>query len=199
MSEFDAKAATWDADPAKVERAARVARAILDETGATAAMNAFEYGCGTGLLGFALRPHLASVTLADSSPGMLEVLRRKIASSGLGGMTPVQLDLTTDPLPEARFDLVCTLLTLHHVEDTGGILAKLAKLVAPGGWLCVADLDSEDGSFHDPGAKVHHGFDRAAFGSAMARAGVRDVRIRTVHEIVKKGRAYPVFLATGRR
>lgn len=30
---------------------------------------ALEYGCGTGLLSFALSPYLARITLADTSPG----------------------------------------------------------------------------------------------------------------------------------
>jgi len=199
MSEFDAKAATWDQDPMKVERARTVAQAILEETGATRETTAFEYGCGTGLLGFALRPHIASVTLADSSPGMLAVLRSKVEASGLDQMTILHLNLESDPVPEQRFDLVCSLLTLHHIRDTQAILDRLASLVKPKGFLCVADLDVEDGSFHGPDADVHRGFDRAWLARRIARTGLGDVRFRTVFEIVKSGRTYPVFLAVARR
>ena len=42
--------------------------------------------CGTGLIGLFLLPHVQSVTGADNSTGMLEVLRGKIASDELENM-----------------------------------------------------------------------------------------------------------------
>ena len=46
MSDFDAKASTWDADPAKVERARHVAEAIAREVPLRKWMSVLEYGCG---------------------------------------------------------------------------------------------------------------------------------------------------------
>ena len=63
-SDFDARAATWDDDPTKVERAQAVADAIVRHVSLTGAMNAMEFGCGTGLLSFMLRPRLGRITLA---------------------------------------------------------------------------------------------------------------------------------------
>jgi ubiquinone/menaquinone biosynthesis C-methylase UbiE len=199
MSEFDHQAWNWDADGAKVERARRVADAILAQAGPLAGLQALEYGCGTGLLGFALQPHLGHVTLADTSQGMLTVLREKIAASGAANMTPLELDLTTGPAPETRYDLVCTLMTLHHIPDIDGILARFHGLLAPGGRLCVADLDSEDGSFHGARADVHKGFDRKELAARMVRAGFRDVRFSTPYEITRSREGgperFPLFLA----
>jgi len=54
-------------------------------------------------------------------------------------------------------------MTLHHIADTGAILEKLNALLRPGGMIALADLDLEDGFFHDdPGEEVHHGFERSA-------------------------------------
>ena len=134
---------------------------------------------------------------------MLEVLRRKIEANGARNVAALRLDLAVDPLPEARFDLVMSLLTLHHVPDTQSLLGSFHALLRPPGTLCVADLDREDGTFHGPGADVHHGFDRAALAEQLAQAGFREVRISTVAAIRKPGgaggRTYPVFLAMGRR
>lgn len=203
MSEFDARAAGWDADPAKVERARRVAEAIAGAVPALGEREVLEYGAGTGLLGLALRPLVAHVTLADSSPGMLSVANAKIAAEGLRNATTRLLDLTAQPLPEERYGLVCTLLTLHHVEDVDGLLRKFHALLAPGGWLCVSDLDAEDGSFHGPGFTGHRGFDRATLAAQLAQAGFEDVRLTTACEIAKGARGeerrYPVFLAVARR
>jgi SAM-dependent methyltransferase len=141
--------------------------------------------------------------MADSSPGMLEVLRRKIAASGLATLSALRLDLAVDPPPPGRWDLVCTLMTLHHVRDTGALLRAFHGLLAPGGVLCVADLDREDGSFHGPGADVHHGFDRGDLAALLASAGFGGVRFATAFEIERASagatRTYPVFLAVAER
>ena len=196
--DFDASAATWDDDPQKVARALRVAALIAEAVPDLAGKRVLEYGCGTGLLGFALRPRVAAVTLADSSAGMLAEVERKIARSGFTAMTPLRLDLATDAPPAERFDLVCSLMTLHHVPDTEGLLRALRGLLPPGGVACLSDLDAEDGSFHGPEVKVHHGFDRARLGRQLVAAGFELPSFQTAVEVAKGGRSYPVFLAIAR-
>jgi len=214
MSDFDAKAATWDDDPDKLTRAREVALAIRAVVPVTPGTSALEYGCGTGLLGLALAPYLAHVTMADSSDGMLEVLRRKLAAGAAGNATALKLDLEHDPLPPGRFDLVCSLLTLHHVHDLDRVLGQLRAALGEGGTLCVADLDAEDGSFHGHSAdahhgarhghsaEVHHGFDRAALSARLQAAGFTAPSFTTVHEIERgsgdAARRYGVFLAVAR-
>lgn len=203
MSEFDRKAATWDQDAAKVARAERVAEAIREMVDDLGNRSVLEVGCGTGLLGFALRPHVARITLADTSPGMLEVLRGKIADSGFRGVEALQHDFTQGPLPEARYGLVCSLMVLHHIPDTAGALRRFHDILEPGGMLCMADLDLEDGSFHGLGVDVHHGFEREALRSLLQQAGFQDIRYRTPFVIARETdqgpRQYPVFLVAARR
>ncbi len=199
--DFDARARTWDNDPMKTARALAVADAIRGRIPNLKGSSGFEYGCGTGLLSFALQPHLQQVTLADSSTGMLEVLREKIAASDIANMTPIQLDLTTDPLPEQRFDLIYSLMTFHHIPDTDSILRNLHALLRTPGYLCIADLDSEDGSFHGDEFSGHKGFDRHDLAQRAERAGFRNIGFSTVFE-VRKGkpeRGYPVFLMTAEK
>jgi predicted TPR repeat methyltransferase len=64
-ADFDARAETWDDDPAKVERARAVAEEIVARVPLSRTMRALEYGCGTGLLSFMLRERLGDITLAD--------------------------------------------------------------------------------------------------------------------------------------
>lgn len=203
MSEFDAKAATWDLDAMKVARARTVGKAIGDQV-PLAGRRVLEYGCGTGLLGFVLQPEAAQVTLADTSEGMLDVLRGKIAATGATNMRPLRLDLMADALPAERFGLVCSLMTLHHIPDTPGILKRFHEVLEPGGWVALADLDTEDGSFHGPAVTdVHLGFDRAALARQYAEAGFVDIRFETVFTIQRDTgagpRDFPVFLGLGRK
>ena len=199
MTNFDERAKDWDSDPQKVERARVVAEAIRAALPLTTDMTALEYGCGTGLLSFALQADLGQITLADTSQGMLDVLGEKIAAAGVTNMHPVKLDLSTDPLPSERFHLTYSLLTLHHIHDAQGILSKFHALLEPDGFLLVSDLDKEDGSFHTDGTTdVHPGFDRRELQQWTEAAGFGNVRFSTAFVIKKKiddmEKTFPVFL-----
>ena len=200
---FDSKARQWDDNPVFHERGLKIAQAIRQAVPLRRGMNALDYGCGTGLLSFPLKDELGAILLADSSSGMLEVVAGKIAAQGVTRMTPLKLDLLADPPPAQRFDLIYTSMTLHHVPDTDAILRIFHDLLQPGGYLCIADLDQEDGSFHGPEIDVHHGFDRAGLSQRAAQAGFTGIHFQTVFSIVKEhesgARDYPVFLMTARR
>jgi ubiquinone/menaquinone biosynthesis C-methylase UbiE len=203
MTNFDLRARDWDSDPLKLERARQVADAIREAVRLDEGMSALEYGCGTGLLSFALQPSLGHITLADSSQGMLDVLEKKIMSGGFQNMTPLHLDLSADPHPEQRFDIVYTLMTLHHIPDTRKILVDFYDLLKEPGYLCICDLDKEDGSFHGEGSDVHSGFDRSALTIDLKQAGFNHVRFSTVYHVIKevdkKQRSYPLFLAVAEK
>ncbi len=203
MIDFDSKAREWDSNPVFVERGRKIAEAIRTQVPLNRNMRALDYGCGTGLLSFPLKDALGHITLKDTSTGMLDVLREKIAAQGVANMAVRQADLTAEPLPDERYDLIYSSMTLHHIPDTEKILQVFHSLLNPGGTLCLADLDKEDGSFHGPEIDVHHGFDRTALTAQAEQAGFSQIRFDTVFEIVKETengpRAYPVFLMAAER
>ena len=198
---FGERAKTWDDDPTKTARAEVVAAEIRAHVPLAAGMIGLEYGCGTGLLSFMLHGELQRITLADSSSGMLQVLQEKIDVSGVANMHPLKLDLTTDPLPTDRFDVIFSLMTFHHISDTGKILRDLYALLTEPGYLCIADLDSEDGSFHSADFDVHTGFDREALGQMARQAGFREIVFSTVFTISKgqPRKDFSVFLMIARK
>jgi ubiquinone/menaquinone biosynthesis C-methylase UbiE len=196
--DFNERAKDWDKDPSKVERARLVAQAMRARVSLDKGMRALEYGCGTGLLSFALQDSLGPITMADSAPGMLTVLAEKIAASGVDNMTPRLLDLEKDPLPVERFDLIYTLMTLHHVEHAEAVLLSFHALLNPGGTLCVADLDQEDGSFHGAGVEVHKGFNRHTLEHSLADIGFNNIRYEIAssmnREVEGQIKEFSVFL-----
>lgn len=200
---FDSKARQWDENPVFQERANQIAAAIQAAIPLNRSMQALDYGSGTGMLSFPLRAQLGQITLKDTSPGMLAVAAEKIAVWGANNMSTRLMDLTAAALPNERYDLIYSSMTLHHVPDTRAILATFHALLNPGGWLCIADLDQEDGSFHGIQVQVHHGFDRTALAELMRAAGFVNISFQTVFEITKElpegPRAYPVFLMLARR
>ncbi len=193
---FDVAATEWDKENRRLELAkaisSRIALLPLHE-----GMQAMEYGCGTGLVGLGLAPYLASLVAADSSPGMLESLKAKIIEQGIRNVFPRHLDLLHDECGQ-DFDLIFSAMTLHHLADVGGVLAKFFNCLKPGGILALADLDEEDGSFHqdNPEGVIHHGFNRQKLAGNLEKLGFSSVQVSTVHTILKKERPFPVFFMT---
>jgi ubiquinone/menaquinone biosynthesis C-methylase UbiE len=198
MTDFDARAETWD-DAGKVKRAQEVAAAMRRALPLTRTMKALEYGAGTGLLSFGLRDALGPITLADSSAGMRAVAERKIAAAHASDMRVIDLDLMRDPAPAGQYDLIFSMMTLHHVPEVPRVLTAFHSLLNRGAWLSVADLDAEDGSFHGPEVDVHHGFQRGALHSWLAAAAFVDITIVDCCSIEHGQRSYSLFLATCRR
>ena len=203
-SYFNHSATSWDTDPNRIELAKAVGEAILREAPLTKEMDVLDYGCGTGLIGLFLLPQVRSVTGADSSDGMLDVLRKKIKDGDIQNMQCIRLDLDHAPVPEGRYHLIVTSMVLHHAVDTARVLAAFRQMLHPKGLLCVADLDKEPGLFHTPEAatSVHHlGFDRAELKAQLVRAEFKNVRDMTAHSIRKPVQGggeldFPVFLMT---
>ena len=201
MPTFDERAPGWDT-PRRIARAEAAARAIEASVAIPPNCRAIEVGAGTGLLGLALRRHFASLVLADASDGMLAEASRKIQEGALEGVSTAHFELGSDAPPTGGpFDLVVSLLLLHHVQDTRVALAGMHRLLGAGGQVAALDLDTEDGSFHGSGGEgVHHkGFDRGRLAELARGVGFEDVRVADGMQIGDGEEAYPVFLLTARR
>jgi ubiquinone/menaquinone biosynthesis C-methylase UbiE len=202
---FDTEAATWDENPRRVKVANDIADAISCESILTSDMDVLEFGCGTGLLTLRLRPLVHSVTGVDSSQGMLSVIRAKIEAQHLSNIKALYLDLEKGDVLEGRYDVVVCSMTLHHVKEIKPLLDQFYRVIAPNGYLCIADLDPDDGHFHgDNDTVFHHGFDRATMRQEFAEAGFGEVQDRSAAEVAKPiagggMRSFSVFLMTGRK
>ena len=204
MDYFDQQAAGWDNEPRRIERAAVVAREIISAVPGLEGMTGFEYGCGTGLLSFSLRRHLKRIVLGDNSNGMLKVLRQKISQSNVPNMETMNIDLERESLPDSEYDVVYTLMTLHHIGDIDKVVGEFYKALKSTGYLCIADLDEEDGSFHGSDFTGHNGFNRNELAERLRKLGFGEVNSKLCYDVVKTSsdgitRYYPVFLMTARK
>jgi 2-polyprenyl-3-methyl-5-hydroxy-6-metoxy-1,4-benzoquinol methylase len=204
---FDEAAAAWDENPSRVRIMKAVGEAIVRQAAPTHDMTALDYGCGTGLLSLYLLPYVRNVTGVDSSPGMLQVLNQKIAEGGLNNLRTIRLDLERDPVPQDRYHMIVSSMVLHHVVNPDTVLRAFHEMLLPGGLVCLADLDTEPGSFHAAeaaGSVHHHGFDREALKARLARIGfteAKDVTATRFSKPVEKGgqKEFSIFLITARR
>ena len=112
-------------------------------------------------------------------------------------------DLLADDYTQ-KHDLIFCSMTLHHIKDAKRLLQHFTDLLNPGGYLAIADLVTEDGSFHEPSAEGiwHHGFDLEKLSTLLEDFDMKDVKSEIIHTIVKEeknNKKYPVFLLTGRK
>jgi len=197
---FDQKAKTWDDEPRRIQLTERLFAAIEKAVSLGSDRTALDYGCGTGLLTLALAPRVCHITGVDTSQGMLKVLAQKARISEINNVDCLQSDFSSDPLPAGPYDLITSAMTLHHVADTKALLQKFFSLLESGGRLAIADIDTEDGSFHGHPEGIHHlGFDRVDLAQQLARCGFEEIRFTTATQIEKNERIYPVFLVTAQK
>jgi 2-polyprenyl-3-methyl-5-hydroxy-6-metoxy-1,4-benzoquinol methylase len=203
--DFNREAAKWDENPGRVRVAGEVGAAMIARVQPNKTMHAADFGCGTGLLTLQLQPLVASVTGFDSSKGMLSVLQAKIADSNLKNIETRLIDIDKGENVSGTYDLIVSSMTLHHIRDPKSLLQQLAAALRPGGILAVADLDPDDGKFHDDNTGVFHfGFPRQQIAAMFGEAGLSAVESGTATEIVKPQadgtkRIFSVFLVSGQR
>jgi tRNA (cmo5U34)-methyltransferase len=108
------------------------------------AKQVLELGSGTGNLSLRLADAfpLARLTLVDGSPEMIDLVRSRIeAASPQASRHTNYVVARFEELdfPPRSFDLVVSSISLHHVDDKGGLYRRLRSLMTEGGRFCFAD------------------------------------------------------------
>jgi ubiquinone/menaquinone biosynthesis C-methylase UbiE len=203
--DFDKEAATWDQNPGRIKLANDVADTIMREIKLTGDMDVLDFGCGTGLVTLRLQPFVKTITGADSSKGMLDVLQDKVSRFGLKNVEVQVVDLEMGGLVAGKFHAVVSSMTLHHIQDPAQLFRKLRDFLHSGGTLCISDLDKEDGSFHsDKTGVLHFGFERPYLKGLLENAGFHEVRDVTAAAVTKDiegtgEKTFTVFLIIGKK
>jgi ubiquinone/menaquinone biosynthesis C-methylase UbiE len=129
---YAAWAPRYDGPNPAVEAETPVVREILARAPRGAALDA---ACGTGRHAEHLRTLGYDVVGVDATEAMLEVARAKVPDARFRPGT-----LQALPVDDASVDVVTCALALTHVEDIGPVIAELARVLRPGGWVVVADI-----------------------------------------------------------
>lgn len=203
MSEFDSRAGDWDKNQMHSRRSEAIATELVNRIPTTNKMTVLEYGAGTGLLSFILKDRFAEIVLMDNSQEMIKVTESKIVDSGNRNMKALWIDLEKDDY-KGQFDIVYTQMVLHHVDNIDLIFSKFKALIKPGGYLAIADLYSEDGSFHGDGFTGHNGFDVPQLTQQLEIKDFRNIVTKPCFIIQRENekgelKEYPVFLLTATR
>jgi len=195
---FADRAAGWDQAGHRVRNADNIAREMRRRVRFHAAMDIMDFGSGTGLLLERIAPLVASITAVDTSPAMNQQLASKRDALDCA-LEILAIDLLATDL-DRRFDGIISSMTIHHIEDIPALFQRFHALLEEGGFVAIADLDTEDGSFHDDSTGVfHQGFDRDALKRVASNAGFTGVDITTASVVREPRGDYPVFLLTAVR
>ena len=192
---FEEKAKDWDMNELVLNLSAAVGAAIKEQIELNDSMQVMDFGAGTGLVTTQIAEQVGKITAVDVSESMLDQL---VAKEHLKlKVDAVCQDILDIPL-DTRFDLIVSAMAMHHVKDTDALVQSFADHLKPGARIALADLDSEDGTFHPAETEgvFHHGFDRDEFQSILERTGFTDVNFVTAHTVNKEGKPYPIFLVT---
>jgi 27-O-demethylrifamycin SV methyltransferase len=103
-----------------------------------------DVGCGNG----AALLHLVhtldlDVTGLDIDPDQIQAAAQ--AANGLASARFLVSDATKLPLPDDRFDIVYTNKTTHHIADWPNVIAEMARVLKPGGYLIYSDFTAPFG------------------------------------------------------
>ena len=131
----------------------------------------------------------AKVTAADIDTRFIDHL-------GSDSITVRRIDIRTDELPQAEFDLVHSRLVLEHLSDRRQILDRLVATLRPGGWMVIEDydwtcygLEGENPGFSDIADAMLGYMAKAGFERDYGRRVVGDLEAAGLTDVRGEGRA----------
>lgn len=195
VDHFAHKSKSWDMNSERVQNAKGIANLIVNNIKLNKSMELMDFGAGTGLLSYFISPYIKKIVAVDNSPSMLLEFENKCDDFSCETEV-IEKDLSAEVF-DRKFDGIISSMTMHHLEDTSALLSKFYTMLHDEGFIAIADLDSEDGSFHSDNTGVfHYGFDRHLLTQYAQEAGFRDVTFSLANIISKPNTDFTVFLMT---
>jgi SAM-dependent methyltransferase len=103
-----------------------------------------DVACGPGVVSRALAARVGTVTGVDLTPAMVEEAERVALEEGIANVSFLLGNATALDLTDGSFDGAITRFSLHHIPVPSRVLAEMARLVRPGGWIVVGDQVTDD-------------------------------------------------------
>ncbi|WP_420345217.1 class I SAM-dependent methyltransferase [Pelagibius sp.] len=96
-------------------------------------MEVLELGCGTGSTAMVHAPFVKHIHAVDISAGMLEIARDKVEAAGIDNITFECAAVDDFTAPDESLDAVLALSLLHLVTDKEAVMARIHRMLKPGG------------------------------------------------------------------
>jgi ubiquinone/menaquinone biosynthesis C-methylase UbiE len=119
-----------------LRRRAPLLRRLREELHPGPGVRILDLGGGTGVTTERFAEGAGEVVVVDPDPR--KVARGRAARPALGFVEGVAEHL---PFEGGRFDRVVSLMSFHHFRDPARALTEVYRVLAPGGWLTVCDIE----------------------------------------------------------
>jgi len=192
---FETLAKAWDSNPNRVQGAMTFVDKVKELLPKDlSAFDVLDYGCGTGLVSFGFANDVKSILGLDNAKAMVEVYNQKANTIGMKNIKGEIHNINDEDLKENKFDLIVTNMTMHHIKNTSEFIKKLTFALKDNGYLCIADLKTEDGTFHSDNTGVEHfGFNTDEIKTHFTNAGLKNIKLNLLEAIYKPQNDYEVF------
>jgi ArsR family transcriptional regulator len=179
---FDRVAGRWDTIGVEFASGQARQRAVASLVSAGAIWG--DLGCGTGYVARAMLGLCERVVCVDSSAGMLEQARVRLAEHPGGTEVDLRLgELDALPIGDGELDGAVAAMVLHHLPSPDGCLAEVFRVLRPGATAVVVDLVPHgEGWLSTELGDRHLGLDARQVGAAFAAAGFVDVRMEALDD-----------------
>jgi ubiquinone/menaquinone biosynthesis C-methylase UbiE len=171
----------------QADELSRDSAALLDRLGLQPGQSAIDLGCGPrgilDLLAARVSPAGRVVGL-DADPEHVKMAAEFAAALGLSGVETMTADARRTGLPAGSFDLVHARTLLTNVPKPTDVVAEMARLARPGGWVAGMEPDTEYAMCYPP----HPAFTRICeiFSVAFRRNGADPTIGRRVAELFRQ-------------
>lgn len=98
---------------------------------------ALEIGCGPGYMSAALRDRGFKVTGTDVDPAEIDFATKNSRGEEV---TFLEADATALPFDDSQFDLVLSMMVLHHIRAWPETLSEIVRVLKPGGYYLLNDF-----------------------------------------------------------
>jgi ubiquinone/menaquinone biosynthesis C-methylase UbiE len=132
-----------------------------------------DVGTGTGRMIELFGSQALTAIGIDRSPEMLRLARAKLSASPLTNWDLRQGDIGALPLPDGSTDTAVLHQVLHYIPTPEAAIAEIARILAPGGQILLADFAPHDREeLRDRDAHARLGFSDAQIAGWFKAAGL---------------------------
>ncbi|MBI5385037.1 MAG: methyltransferase domain-containing protein [Verrucomicrobia bacterium] len=133
-----------------VDQATTLTDLLHSDTAYSPGSHVLEAGCGVGAQTVTLAANSpgARITSVDISEDSLRVARERVAAAGFTNVTFQQADIFNLPFASESLDHLFLCFVLEHLPRPDEALARLKRVVKPGGTVTVIEGDHGSAYFH---------------------------------------------------
>ena len=146
-----------------------------------------DVGSGDGAAAAAIAPYCRTLTCVDINARLIDAARDRLAR-----FAHVRVDVADAqqlPFGAGSFDTVLMFHTLTYTEAPLSALMECARVLRPGGKLCVLCLDAhQQPEVTAPYGELHQGFSTASVSRLLEQAGLRVLSAEVACREMKKPR-----------